>query len=131
MPPDGRPRPAADTFAYDAASRLTSASVGGVSHTYTYAGDGRRLSATDAGTTTNFVWDPNSGPAAAGPRDATRPGASLRDYTYGLGLAPLSLTAGSATSYLSTDALGSVLAMSSTGRRRSAHRHLRALRRGC
>ena len=102
-----------DTFAYDAASRLTSASVGGVSHTYTYAGDGRRLSATDAGTTTNFVWDPNWGlPQLVTETNAA--GASLRDYTYGLGLAPISVTAGSATSYLSTDALGSVLAMSST-----------------
>ena len=101
----------ADTFAYDDANRLTSATVAGVEHTYTYAGDGRRLSATDDGTTTDFVWDRNFGlPQLVTETDSS--GTSLRDYTYGWGLTPVSVTAGSATSYLSTDALGSVLATS-------------------
>jgi RHS repeat-associated protein len=100
-----------DSFAYDAADRLTDAIVGGVEHSYTYAGDGRRLSATDDGVTTDFIWDQNF----ALPQLVTETnssGASLRSYTYGLGLTPLSLTADSATRYLSTDALGSVLATS-------------------
>ena len=101
----------ADSFAYDDANRLTSASVGGVSHTYTYAGDGRRLSASDDGTTTDFVWDLNFGlPQLV--TETNSAGASLRDYTYGLGLTPLSLNSDSATAYLTTDALGSVLASS-------------------
>ena len=101
------------TFGYDAADRLTSATVGGVSHTYAYAGDGRRLSAVDGGVTANFVWDELGNlPQLALERDGS--GATLRRYTYGLGLAPLSLTAGTAISYLTSDALGSVLAVSSS-----------------
>jgi RHS repeat-associated protein len=101
------------TFGYDAADRLTSATIGGVSHTYSYAGDGRRATGVDAGVTTSFVWDElGSLPQLAIERNGS--GATLRRYTYGLGLTPLSLTAGSATSYLSSDALGSVLALSSS-----------------
>ncbi len=101
------------TFGYDAADRQTSATIGGVAHTYSYAGDGRRLGAVDAGVTTTFVWDElGSLPQLALERDGS--GATLRRYTYGLGLAPLSLTAGTATSYLSGDALGTVLALSSS-----------------
>ena len=101
------------SFAYDAADRLTRATIRGVSHTYTYAGDGQRLTAVDAGVTTNFVWDElGSLPQLALERDGS--GATLRRYTYGLGLTPLSLTAGTATSYLSADLLGTVLALSSS-----------------
>ena len=104
----------ADTFAYDDANRLVSATLGGVVHTYTYAGDGRRLSATDDGTTTDFVWDRNFGlPQLVTETDSS--GTSLRDYTYGWGLTPVGLTTASVTSYLSTDALGSVLATSDAG----------------
>ena len=100
----------ASTFGYDAADRTTSATIGGTTHTYAYAGDGRRLSAVDGGVTTNFVWDELGGlPQLALERDGS--GATLRRYTYGMGLTPVSLTAGSATSYLSGDALGSVLAV--------------------
>jgi RHS repeat-associated protein len=100
------------TFGYDAADRMTSATTGGVNHTYTYASDSRRLTAVDAGVTTSFVWDElGSLPQLALERNGS--GATLRRYTYGLGLTPLSLTAGGASSYLSGDALGSVLSLSS------------------
>jgi RHS repeat-associated protein len=99
----------ADTFSYDAANRLTGATVGGVASSYAYLGDGRRASATKAGVTTGFVWDPNFGlPQLALERDAV--GATLRTTTYGLG--PLSVSEAGQTSYLHADRLGSIAATS-------------------
>ena len=101
-----------DSFTYDGADQLLGASVDGIDYSYTYTGDGRRLSADADGVTTSFAWDPNARlPLLATESDGS--GASLRDYTYGLSLTPLSLTSGGVSSYLSTDALGSVLATSS------------------
>ncbi|MGH7862173.1 MAG: RHS repeat-associated core domain-containing protein, partial [Candidatus Dormibacteraceae bacterium] len=48
-----------DTFAYDQANRLTSATVSGVTSTDTYDGDGKRVSQTTGTTTTNYVYDIN------------------------------------------------------------------------
>src|SRR5688572_22022346 len=36
---------------------MTSASINGLTTTYTYNGDGLRMSKTQSGGTTNFVWD--------------------------------------------------------------------------
>jgi len=52
----------ADTFTYDQANRLTSATVAGVTETYTYDGDGVRFSRqTGAGPVTRSVSDINAG----------------------------------------------------------------------
>jgi len=96
----------ADTFAWDATDRLTAATVDGSTHTYAYAGDGRRLSTTSAGSTTGFVWDLAFGLSMlVAERDGT--GVTLRSYAYGLDL--LSQSAGGATSYYHHDGLGSVV----------------------
>lgn len=50
-----------DSFAYDQANRLTSATVGGVTTTYAYDGDGKRASQTTGGVTTTSVYDVNAG----------------------------------------------------------------------
>lgn len=97
-----------DTFAWDAADRLTSATVAGTTETYAYAGDGRRLSATAAGATTNWLWDLNFGlPQLALERTAA--GAVVRRNTYGLGR--IATIAGATTAYHHHDGLGSLVAL--------------------
>ncbi|HEV8636090.1 MAG TPA: RHS repeat-associated core domain-containing protein, partial [Chloroflexota bacterium] len=46
-----------DTFAYDQANRLTSATVAGTTTTYAYDGDGKRASQTTGANTTSYVYD--------------------------------------------------------------------------
>jgi RHS repeat-associated protein len=98
----------ATTFSYDLADRLKTAIVGATSETYTYAGDGTRLSAStgaQASQTTKFVWDRNFGlPQVAIERDGSD--TLLRDYRFGLDL--LRQTAGATTYYYHHDGLGSV-----------------------
>src|SRR5581483_8953009 len=48
-----------DTFSYDQANRLTSATVSGTTTTYSYDGDGKRATQTVASSTTSYVYDPN------------------------------------------------------------------------
>jgi YD repeat-containing protein len=56
------------TMAYDQENRLTSWSQGGTTETYTYDGDGNRLTRAVGGTTQNkYVWDTQ--PTAPGARD--------------------------------------------------------------
>lgn len=96
------------TSSYDLADRLVSATVGTTSATYTWSGDGVRLSAaTGAGTaTTNFLVDRNlTLPSVAIERDGT--GAIVRRSLYGLGRIGIESAAGVPT-YEHTDALGSV-----------------------
>ncbi len=50
-----------DTFAWDYEDRMTSATVGGVTTTFAYRGDGLRHSKTTGGSTTTFTWNVNSG----------------------------------------------------------------------
>jgi RHS repeat-associated protein len=101
----------ADTFGWDAADRLVSATVGGTSHSYAYAGDGRRLSMVAGGATTQFVWDVAFGlPMLVAERDGT--GAALRTYAYGHSL--LTQTAGGLTSYYHHDGLGSTVDLTSS-----------------
>lgn len=51
-----------DTFGYDWASRMTAASVSGVSTSYSYDGDGVRTSKTvGGGTQVTYLWDRESG----------------------------------------------------------------------
>lgn len=99
----------ATTFTYDLADRLKTATLGAMTETYTYSGDGTRLSASigpGAGQTTKFAWDRAFGlPQLAIERDESD--SLLRSYAYGQEL--LSQTATGNTSYYHADALGSVV----------------------
>lgn len=95
-----------DTFSWDAADRLVSASANGATETYTYAGDGRRLSVTTGGSTTSWEWDLAHGlPMLALERDGT--GSVTRRSTYGLGR--IATPIGGQTAYHHADGLGSVV----------------------
>jgi hypothetical protein len=92
-----------DTFTYDQANRLRTATVSGVTETYTYDGDGVRFSRqVGAGPVTRYVSDINSGlPVTLD--DGTR------KSVYGLGLAYA--VSGTAIELYHTDRLGSVRAV--------------------
>jgi len=99
----------ANTFTYDLADRLVSASVGTKTESYTWAGDGLRLSATSGNGpsgTTRFQLDRSFPlPELALERDGN--GKLLRRYSYGLDL--LSQTTPTKGPYWSHhDGLGSV-----------------------
>ncbi len=97
-----------DTFAYDQANRLISATVGGGTSTYTYDGDGKRTSKTVGGVTTSYVYD-----VAGGLPVLLDDGA--RKYVWGAG--GLASTIDKATAALQvyhTDGLGSVRAITDT-----------------
>ncbi len=93
-----------DTFGYDQANRLASATVGLVASGYTYDGDGKRATKTVAAATTSFVYDVNrSLPVVLD--DAPR------KYVWGLGLAyAVDKTTDLIFAY-HTDGLGSVRAI--------------------
>ncbi len=104
-----------NTFAYDLADRLVGASVGGTTETYTWSGDGVRLSAAtgpQASKTTGFLWDRSFAlPELAIERDGN--GKLVRRYTYGLDL--LSQATPNKSPYWSHhDGLGSVTDITST-----------------
>ena len=83
-----------------------SADTGSGTETYTYAGDGTRLSATASGSTTDFVWDRNQGlPQLAQLRDGG--GALVACYTYGAKRVSQTVV-GASTSFYHPDGLGSV-----------------------
>jgi RHS repeat-associated protein len=97
----------ATTYTYNLANQLTGAS-GGASTSYTYDGDGNRLSETTGASTTRFLWDTNSSIAQlALERDGS--GDPLRTYIQGLDTLAL-LEGGSLYSY-SHDRLGSITAL--------------------
>jgi RHS repeat-associated protein len=97
---------AADTFSWDQANRLVSATANGVTETYVYAGDGRRLSVTSAGDTVDWLWDLNHPlPQLAVERDDT--GQVLRRSTYGIGR--IATAVGSDLAYHHHDGLGSMV----------------------
>jgi RHS repeat-associated protein len=93
----------ADTFGYDQANRVTSATVGGASETYAYDGDGVRFSRQlGANPAIRYVTDPNrSLPVTLD--DGTR------KYVWGLGLAYA--VNGSTLEVYHADRLGSVRAL--------------------
>ncbi len=93
-----------DSFSWDYEDRMTSATVGGVTTTFAYRGDGLRHSKTTSGNTTTFTWDVNAGLPVV-----------LDDgnqYVYGAGLEAM-VTAGGTYYYLA-DGLGSTMAMVDT-----------------
>jgi RHS repeat-associated protein len=93
-----------DTFTYDQASRLKTATVSGITETYTYDGDGVRFSRqVGAGPVTRYVSDVNAGlPVTLD--DGTR------KSVFGLGLAYA--VSASGIELYHTDRLGSVRAVS-------------------
>jgi RHS repeat-associated protein len=92
-----------DSFSYDQANRLTSATVGGTTSQYSYDGDGKRASSTVGATTTRYVYDVNvSLPVLL--EDGTR------KYVWGLGLA-YAVDSGGTVEVYHMDGLGSVRAI--------------------
>jgi len=93
----------ADSFTYDQANRLTTATVAGVSETYTYDGDGVRFSRqVGAGPVIRYVTDP-----AVGLPVTIDDG--VRKYVWGQGLAYA--VSGTTLEVYHTDRLGSVRAI--------------------
>jgi YD repeat-containing protein len=88
-----------DTFAYDQANRLKTATIGGTTSSYSYDGDGKRSSKTVSGQTTGYVYDVGSLP------DVLHDG-TLK-YVCGVGLAYAVDISGNPLVY-HTDGLGSV-----------------------
>jgi RHS repeat-associated protein len=83
---------------------MISAQNGGTSGTYSYDGDGTRLSSVSGGITRNYLWDVNGSlPALAVERSGS---STLRDYAYGVDLNSMT-TSGSNYFYLE-DAYGSI-----------------------
>jgi RHS repeat-associated protein len=99
------------SYVYNVARELTAVTdqSSGASTTYSYDGDGNRLTATTGGLTTAENWDVNN----PHPRLATvAPAAGVpQDYVYGL--SPLALLQQGQAHYLQTDAVGSLIRVSS------------------
>jgi RHS repeat-associated protein len=96
------------TFTYDLAGRLTQVADGATTlASYTYDGDGNRLTKTASSTTTTYWWDENNDlPQLA----VEMQGATvLRSYQYGSGL--ISMTSGGSAYYFHHDALGTISAV--------------------
>jgi len=87
-------------YGYDQANRLTSLAQGTSAATYTYNGDGLRMSKTVNGTSEAFAWDLASGLPLAIADGSTQ-------YVYGPGGLPLEQANGSAVLYYHHDQLGS------------------------
>jgi hypothetical protein len=90
----------ARSFAWDHENRMTQATIGSVTATYTYNGDGLRMSQTVGSTTTSYVWD-----IAGGLPMLLQDGTNT--YVYGLGL--IATYDGGAMTYRLTDGLGSTV----------------------
>ncbi len=98
----------ADSFGYDQANRLKSATVGSTGATYSYDGDGKRSSKTAGSTATNYVYDVNASLPVLLDDGA-------RKYVWGLGLAYAVDSSGNPIVY-HTDGLGSVQALTAACR---------------
>jgi len=93
-------------FTYNDANQMTSAAKSGTTQTYTYDGDGKRLTAGNGTSiTTRYQWDINNKlPQLA--RESGGSGGILRRYTQGRDT--ISMTTGTGTYYYHYDGLGSV-----------------------
>lgn len=101
------------TYTYNQANVLTSQTSGGTTTSYTYDGDGRRLTAQvgtsgTPDTVTKFWWDPLSYQLTA---EADGAGALLRSHHYGLGPIGFTSAASTTASYFHTDIQGSITAV--------------------
>lgn len=84
---------------------LASTTLGGQTQTYSYDGQGKRLSASDGSQTTRFIWDVTSRvPELV--REENGAGGLVRRYVYGADL--VSMTDPSGSFFYHNDALGSV-----------------------
>jgi len=94
------------TFTYDLENRLVSTTAGGATESYTYDGDGNRLTLSQGGTAQTFyLWDSNASVSQlAIERDGS--GSLLRRYVYGQ--VPLSVTTGGSARYFLPDGQGSI-----------------------
>ncbi|MBI4302561.1 MAG: RHS repeat-associated core domain-containing protein, partial [Chloroflexi bacterium] len=96
-------RMTSDTFSWDYENRLTGATVGGTSASYTYRGDSLRHNKTVGGKSTTYTWDVNNDlPAVI--QDGTY------TYVYGHGLISQTESAG-VQSYFLGNGLGSTEAL--------------------
>ena len=100
---------ASSTYAYNLANELVAATVGSTTQTYTYSGDGVRLSAatgSQAARTTQYVVDRAFAlPTVVAERDGS--GKLLRRYVYGLALLDQT-TSNKGPYWYHEDGLGSV-----------------------
>ncbi len=99
-------------YTYDLAGRMTTTTPSGASASnFTYDGDGNRLSQTTGVNTTQLRWDVNASlPLLADERDGI--GTLQRSYLHGNDT--LAIDTAGVTSYLHHDALGSVVASTTT-----------------
>ena len=104
---DGRQTTAGKrTFVYNLADQLTRTSQGTSTSTYSYDGDGNRLTATTGKKTTTFVWDINNSLPMLALEKA--PTSTIR---YGYGTTLLDETVGTTDAYYQTDAIGTVIGL--------------------
>jgi RHS repeat-associated protein len=95
------------TFIYDSANRLVAANnPSGATSSYKYDPTGRRVERTVNGTTYRYVYD---GPHILAILDGNNN--LLTSFTYGLGVAPISIRSNGQDYFFHTDALGSVVAL--------------------
>lgn len=98
------------TYAYDAESRLTQATAGGMTAAYTYDPLGRRLTKTVNGTTTRFLYD---GDQILAETDAA--GNITAKYVHSSGIdEPLRMERSGVVSYYHPDGLGSIAALTNS-----------------
>ncbi|THI99049.1 hypothetical protein E7Z54_13030 [Nocardioides sp.] len=112
--------PVSTTYAYTEANLLKSATTDTRAETFTYDGDGRRLTTATPEGTTRYAWDPHSYlllQQAHTPADGSP--ASTLAYQYGEGLIGYTpgdpATAAAAQSYAHTDPQGSLRAVTDPG----------------
>jgi RHS repeat-associated protein len=105
------------SYTYDLENRVITDTCCGsnlTTSTFTYDGDGRRITATTGTTTTNYTWDTNTGDGVPEVVLETNSGTLVNRYIYGN--ARISDTTPSGISYYVYDGLGSVVnTISSTG----------------
>ncbi len=96
-------RGASDDFGWDHENHLTSTAIGGTNGSYTYNGDGLRMSRTIGETTVDYVWDLSGGlPNILEDSQGNR-------YVYGLDL--IARINGSTEEYYLADGLGSTVGL--------------------
>lgn len=105
-----------DTFSHNYAGRIANSTVDGVTTTFTYDGDGRRLTTSGGGATAKWAWDPLSYDLAL---EQDGDNATTRRYAYGA--SRLSMTVpgtsgapGVGEYFYHADALGSVRSLTDT-----------------